>query len=454
MNKFFIFFLMMVLLFPIVKAVPEIPHQFYGNVIYLDDPIPNGHTLTAKIGKEEFTVDIIDGQYGIEAPLLISKDSSDNANEIDFYVDNKKIYSQNYYPGELTELDLEVPSNIILIKETTIDDLSLEIGGSDDLLEEFTGIQEVVFKENNQILVKFGYDFDSFNVVDLLKDMIIKTQEGTAEKGWMIIKGVDLPYGGTKTVYIKDISGTTNEICIKDAEISSISEISGQCNAADETLLTCSSASSTKNGYTCTDLGYYYKVEGLKHSGVIEMGSFCGDGTCNGGESCSSCSTDCGACDNNDDDNGGSGSSSGTISSIEDETSSETCEPDWECYPWLACVNGIQTRICYDANKCGTNYGKPAEGRECAGTEENSEEIQTTASAENKEKNSGINSITGAAFALGGGNIKGFAITTVILVLFTIGLMVAYFIKKNRKKGFQSSQFENEEAPNPDYYQF
>jgi cysteine-rich repeat protein len=42
---------------------------------------------------------------------------------------------------------------------------------------------------------------------------------------------------------------------------------------------------------------------------------FCGDGTCNNGESCSTCSQDCGGCTNTDDDNGGGssgGSSSGT----------------------------------------------------------------------------------------------------------------------------------------------
>jgi hypothetical protein len=39
-----------------------------------------------------------------------------------------------------------------------------------------------------------------------------------------------------------------------------------------------------------------YKVSGLSHSGIKEQTTKCGDGSCNGGESCSSCSSDCGAC--------------------------------------------------------------------------------------------------------------------------------------------------------------
>lgn len=48
----------------------------------------------------------------------------------------------------------------------------------------------------------------------------------------------------------------------------------------------------------------------------IEPQEYCGDGICNNGETCSSCSQDCGSCDNGDDDDndnhGGGGGSSGS----------------------------------------------------------------------------------------------------------------------------------------------
>ena len=47
--------------------------------------------------------------------------------------------------------------------------------------------------------------------------------------------------------------------------------------------------------------------------------SYCGDGTCNVGETCSSCSADCGSCDDDDDDNNGGGGGGGSSDDDDDE---------------------------------------------------------------------------------------------------------------------------------------
>jgi hypothetical protein len=47
---------------------------------------------------------------------------------------------------------------------------------------------------------------------------------------------------------------------------------------------------------------------------------YCGDGSCNNGETCSTCPQDCGSCDDDDDDNGGGGGGGGGGSSSDDET--------------------------------------------------------------------------------------------------------------------------------------
>ena len=49
-----------------------------------------------------------------------------------------------------------------------------------------------------------------------------------------------------------------------------------------------------------------YKISGLKHSGIKEQETYCGDGIVNGGETCSSCPVDVGVCPSN-----GGGSSGG-----------------------------------------------------------------------------------------------------------------------------------------------
>jgi len=43
-----------------------------------------------------------------------------------------------------------------------------------------------------------------------------------------------------------------------------------------------------------------------------------------------------------------------------------TCIQNWICTEWTACTNGIQTRICKDANDCATTFGKPLESKNCS----------------------------------------------------------------------------------------
>ncbi len=44
------------------------------------------------------------------------------------------------------------------------------------------------------------------------------------------------------------------------------------------------------------------------------------------------------------------------------------CVESWECSEWSACVNGEQTRSCFDSNSCGTEQDKPEEFRSCIET--------------------------------------------------------------------------------------
>ncbi|MCX6814661.1 MAG: VWA domain-containing protein, partial [Candidatus Aenigmarchaeota archaeon] len=74
----------------------------------------------------------------------------------------------------------------------------------------------------------------------------------------------------------------------------------------------------------------------------------CGNGVCDSGESCHSCSADCGGC------GGGGGGGGGG------------CTPNWQCSEWTACCeDGTQKRLCLDANNCGTLAGKPEEIKFC-----------------------------------------------------------------------------------------
>ena len=47
---------------------------------------------------------------------------------------------------------------------------------------------------------------------------------------------------------------------------------------------------------------------------------------------------------------------------------SDTCTPNWSCGDWSQCVNGQQTRTCYDTNNCGTTTNKPGTTQACSTT--------------------------------------------------------------------------------------
>jgi hypothetical protein len=104
-----------------------------------------------------------------------------------------------------------------------------------------------------------------------------------------------------------------------------------------------------------TESQEHYVTLDLSANGVL----YCGDGSCNNGETCSSCSKDCGSCSSGGDNNGGGGGGGGG------GYTPPACTPDWECSPWSQCINGTQSRTCNDLDECDTEEGRPAEEQTC-----------------------------------------------------------------------------------------
>jgi hypothetical protein len=119
-------------------------------------------------------------------------------------------------------------------------------------------------------------------------------------------------------------------------------------------------ATSTVNGQACPTYSGYTSGTNVANLGCLggycvhslcrAASTYCGDAFCDTGETCSSCSTDCGSCSG-----GGSGSSSSII----------TCTENWICSLWLNCTAGTQKRNCTDSKNCGTNVSKPKESLSC-----------------------------------------------------------------------------------------
>ncbi len=90
-----------------------------------------------------------------------------------------------------------------------------------------------------------------------------------------------------------------NSICVKNSEIFSESEFSSNCGATDEiNFRSCIGGSVMINGVACfeTASAYYFGGDLIQANVLFNGIEFCGDYICNNGESCSTCSNDCGDC--------------------------------------------------------------------------------------------------------------------------------------------------------------
>ena len=217
----------------------------------------------------------------------------------------------------------------------------IEIGNSTDLKKNFNGTNFIKIRNNNKTLVEFSYNF-SLGTLDLRNISIDIQVNNTNGITIFNIKGT--PIVGTKTLYVENLNNLTT-LCIKDAEIASITQISSLCNSADEFGIKCpGTANNDKYNCTFTDnTNTTFNITGLIHSGIQQQ-SFCGDGIVNSGESCSNCPADAGSCPSpSPSGGGGSGSGGGGGGG---GIAGFVCNMDWQCGEWSACINGQQTRQC------------------------------------------------------------------------------------------------------------
>ncbi len=268
--------------------------------------------------------------------LTVTRTRDSDVDNIPDYADNCKFV----YNPDQTDLDGTTPEGLVCENnidgddvpddedfilgdldnlESNVENTEFKIGDDADLNKVINGTQEVAltFKEydtttgiaTEKELLTFDFTFASNTKLDL-GNVTVKTQEEDATTGSVIINGIDLSsQSETKTVYINNVDSTKTSVCVKDAEIASITEISSGCNGANEVKLPCSASGTSRtvgsNTYTCTIVGDRYKVEGLSHSGVQE----------------------------------------------------NSCTASWSCDSWNTCSGSSQTCTAWtDANSCGETY--------------------------------------------------------------------------------------------------
>ena len=109
--------------------------------------------------------------------------------------------------------------------------------------------------------------FNLSKILNLSKIMIEKQNNNSF--GYMIVHGLSLETA--KTVHVDRIDTTINGVCIKDSAITLISQISNNCNAANETKIECDGA--LQSSYVCSynATTSKYGITGLNNSGIKQI---------------------------------------------------------------------------------------------------------------------------------------------------------------------------------------
>jgi hypothetical protein len=216
------------------------------------------------------------------------------------------------------------------VQEEGCSSVVVKVNGSTNLTREINGTQAVGVYDDSDLIMNFTHNFSAGKIY-LDRVSVVK---GT---NFIVINlSGQLIAGETKVIYIDD--NDFIGLCVKDAEIGSVGEISSSCEGVGEYDFTGCLGNSTgyvNGSITCYDEGSRIRIENLSYSGILGSVATVGD-------------------DNADSPSGGSSNC------IYDE------DYDWNCSEWSECVRGIQERICKRWNNCGSIWGKPEIEKNCS----------------------------------------------------------------------------------------
>ena len=254
-------------------APPILPDHFKGNLIIDNINAPIGTEIEVKINDElkDTIFTTITGKYDLYVKVGNYNDN------IKFKINGLETSTYQRTGGKTFNVDLKtwtdrdsdgIPDDIDKLigskgnVSNNFADLSILINNSDNLFGSFNGIKNVKFKDGDKEIVNFDFDFDS-GVLNLFE---LKIDKQSNSEGSIIIKG--MPSGVVKTAYIDKLKTNSNSVCIKDAEISLITEISANCDGENEFKVNCPG---TNGNYICSVEESRFKISGLSHSGVKEF---------------------------------------------------------------------------------------------------------------------------------------------------------------------------------------
>jgi hypothetical protein len=170
-------------------------------------------------------------------------------------------YSDSDGDGIRDTLD-NINGNSTNLTSSGINNLNISFGGNSTQTS-YDDVREVAFLDSSQKLANFTYNFTESRL-DFSKINLIKGEN------YLIVNiSEQLQKDYTKSIFIENNNFT--QLCAKDAEITSITEMTVGCDAGDETNFTDCIGNNTgvsRNSLSCVDNGTLITVSNLAHSAL------------------------------------------------------------------------------------------------------------------------------------------------------------------------------------------
>jgi hypothetical protein len=155
------------------------------------------------------------------------------------------------------------------VTQSGITELNITIGGN-KTNETFSGEQKLLFYDQSNLMINFSHNFSSANL-DLSNITIIK------DSNYLIVNlSGQLQESYNKTLYLANNDFIS--LCVKDAEVSSINEVSSSCDGTNETDLTNCLTENVTVGYNnimnvttligCIYTGDVFAISNLRYSAI------------------------------------------------------------------------------------------------------------------------------------------------------------------------------------------
>ncbi len=125
--------------------------------------------------------------------------------------------------------------------------------------------------------------------------------------------------------------------------------------------------------------------------------------------------------------------STNSTNSTTSSSSANTCAPSWSCGDWSVCSPaGTQTRVCSDANACGSTTGRPAQERACEVSTVDQQSGSTTQSG--GTQTTGVPGITGQVTGNVDASSRGSPWWAIVSVVLLVGAVLAAVLGMSKKR--------------------